>query len=116
MWWPFAKKAEVQQKGPSEWERAEARVAALRAWRDVGQEFEYLGRRMVVVKHSRMETWPGLHFPTLHLVPELNARYADDHGELHTLVMSEAEALALMHSLQPNARLTAPDTALQEQR
>ena len=114
MWWPFAKKQEVQQKGPSEWEQAEARVAALRAWRDIGQEFEYLGRRMVVVKHSRIETWPGFHFPTLHLIPELHARYADDCGELHTLVMSEAEVAALMYSLQPNVRANRPDTAAQE--
>jgi len=96
MWWPFAKKQEVQQKSPSEWGQAEERVAALRAWRNVGQEFEYLGRRLVVVEHSRVEIGPGFHFPTLRLIPELRARYADDCGELHTLVMSEAEVVALM--------------------
>ena len=103
MWWPFAKKPEVKQEGPSELEQAEARVSVLRAWCDVGQEFEYLGRRMMVVKHSRLDMAPGIYFPLLRLVPELHARYADDHGQLHTLVLSESEALALAaRPLQPN--------------
>lgn len=106
MWRPFANK--TKEIFPSEWELTEARVHALRQWRDVGQEFEYLGRRMVVIKHSRIDMWPGLHFPELHLVPEIHARYADDRGEVHTLVMSELEALALAtHSVPPNAGIKA---------
>jgi hypothetical protein len=113
MWWPFAKKAEPKEQGPSQWELDEARIAALRAWRAVGQEFEYLGRRMVVAKHYSVDLTPSLHFPSMRLVPEVHARYADDRGEVHTLVLSEAEVLALAHSLQPNVRAKPTKEAAQ---
>ena len=102
--WPFSRKAEPKDQGPSQLELDAARIAVLRAWREVGQEFEYLGRRMVVTRHYKLDLTPGLHFPSLRLVPEVHARYADDHGEVHSLVLSEAEALALAmaRSLTPN--------------
>lgn len=101
MWWPFDKrKKQPAEKRPSDLDMVEARIAALRAWRDVGEAFEYLGRRMVVIAHSRVEVWPGYHFPTIHLVPEVHARYADAHGQVHTLVLSEAEVLALANASQ----------------
>jgi hypothetical protein len=50
---------------------------------------------MVVVGHSRIQLGPGVYFPSMYLVPEVEARYADDHGEVHSLVLSEAEVLAL---------------------
>ena len=107
MWRPFAKKKKKpQERGPSQWELDEARINVLRAWRKVGQEFEYLGRRMVVAKHYSVNFIPGLHFGSMRLVPEVHARYADNHGEVHTLVLSESEVLALAHSLQPNDKVS----------
>ena len=95
MWWPFEKKVDPKERGQSQWELDEARIAALKAWRQVGQEFEYLGRRMVVAKHYSLDFTPSLHFPSMRLVPEVHCRYADDFGKVHTMVLSEAEALAL---------------------
>lgn len=90
--WPFKKKQEqTKEKVPSDWEKAEARVAVLRAWRDVGEEFYYLKHPMTVVKHSRTD-FSGYR---LFLIPEVHARYVDCHGEIRTLVLEEAEALAL---------------------
>lgn len=104
MWWPFEKKTEPKEQGPSQFELDEASIAALRAWRGVGQEFEFLGRRMVVAKHYRVDFTTDLYGGSVRMVPEVHARYADDRGEVHTLVLSEAEAFALANSLQPNAR------------
>jgi hypothetical protein len=67
---------------------------------------------MVVVKHSRLEIWSDHPFPTIHLVPELCARYADERGEIHTLVLSEQEALAIAaHAFRPEV-VSAPPEAL----
>lgn len=91
--WPFKRKQTEEPQGPTKYEKALARVEVLRRWRAVGEEFEYLGRRMVVVSHSRLEVWVDAE---LNLVPEVRARYADDRGQIHELVLSEAEVLALM--------------------
>jgi hypothetical protein len=104
--WPFKSKTaptEVENV-PSKWAMEQSRIQALRAWRDVGQEFEYLGRRMVVVAHSRVE-FSGV---MVWLVPEVRARYADNAGKVHELTFCESEALALarLSDLQPNARLS----------
>lgn len=66
---------------------------------------------MVVAKHFRIDVTPSLRFPGVRLVPEVHARYADDRGEVHTMVLSEEEALALAHSLQPNVGAKAPTEA-----
>ena len=104
--WPFKTKAHAVggfvEPAKSKWELDQSRVEALRSWRDVGQEFEYLGRRMVVVGHSRIE----FAHMSMWLVPEVRARYADDKGQVHELALSESEALALARSseLRPNDR------------
>lgn len=99
--WPFKTKPGQHSDGaPSKWELDQSRVSALQAWRDVGQEFEYLGRLMIVIGHSRIES-SGL---MMWLVPEVRARYADDKGQIHELRLSEYEVLAMTRSsdLQPN--------------
>jgi hypothetical protein len=110
--WPFKTKspaggyvaAEIPGTALSTWSADKERADALRAWREVGQEFEYLGRRMVVAAHERIE-YHGLN---IRFVPELKARYTDNNGMVHTLVFSEAEALALAfeHLSRPIAYAT----------
>lgn len=92
MWWPFKKKdVEDKPKKPDPWKEAEARAQALLEWRGVGEEFTFLGRRMVVTQHSHIERSVYSYV----LVPALHARYADDVGVIHTLMLTEMEALAL---------------------
>lgn len=107
MWWRFWKRteaAETVEAKPDIWANNQKLIEILRSWRDVGQEFEYLGRRMVVVSHSVLDTWPDYPFPRLYIKPELKARYADNRGEIHTLIFSEAEAMMLASgtALPPN--------------
>lgn len=112
--WPFKKKqektyAEIEaefqaNKTPEQLDqdRALAYIHRLAYWRDIGDEFEYLGRRMVVVKHHRVDTSSGVRSPfVVTRVPELHARYADDHGVFHDLVLSAHEALALIERESP---------------
>ena len=89
--WPFKRKILAEQTQNLS-EICKQRVAEIRAWRDIGQEFEYLGRKMVVISHSRLAEIGG--FMLVH-VPELRVRYADDTGKIHEMVMRESEALAL---------------------
>lgn len=70
------------------------RVKELKAWRDVGQSFVYLGKEMVVCRHSRLEM--NGHF--CQVIPEVQARYVDNHGVIHTIAISEKEALTLAKS------------------
>lgn len=114
--WPFKSKlltAETEA-APTKWELDQSRVNALRAWRDIGQEFEYLGRRMVVSGHSRIE-FSGM---MLRLTPELRARYADAKGQVHELTLSEAEALALAKKpdLQSNVGVRGAELAVSAER
>ncbi len=107
--WPFTRKTDPEEKKPSQWEEAQRCADELRAWRAVGQPFEYLGRRMIVVAHSRIEFHPGISLPAPTLLPGIKARYADDSGVVHTIDFSEAEsrALAFGHSPRPPAFTTA---------
>jgi len=98
MWWPF-KRSPATDGEPFRFphervaEQAAEQIEVLRAWRAVGEEFEYLGRRMAVVRHSVVESWPGSYW--IYMKPELTARYADDRGEIHTIVFGGEEALQL---------------------
>jgi hypothetical protein len=111
MRWPFAKKQKTEEapeeKSPTRFERDWASIQLLRRWRDIGQEFEYLGRRMTVASHSRLEIKmvTGDLFADIRAIPELRARYVDDHGVVRTLDLGELEALTLArHSLNPDAK------------
>ena len=102
MWWPFSWKYKQNERN---WRLVEARIEVLRRWRDVGQQFDYLGRRMVVLRHHRIEIIDMWGVQELCLVPELCVRYNDDHGRLHTLVLSEEEALAVAMRQLPSGAL-----------
>lgn len=85
--WPFKKKAE--EKTP-----AVDHIGALQNWRPIGSSFTYLGRRMVVCGHYRIEYGGGM--TPMRVVPCLQADYADDHGVIRHIEFSHAEAVALM--------------------
>ena len=93
--WPFKKK----EAKPVEPNYRLAMIEKMQEWRSVGEEFEYLGRRMIVAGHWRI----GVHgFPGgLCVEPCLRADYADNNGVIHSVSFSNAEIEALMRA-QPN--------------
>jgi hypothetical protein len=94
--WPFKKKKEAKPVEPN---FRLAMIKKMQEWRSVGEEFEYLGRRMIVAGHWRI----GVHgFPgVLCVEPCLSADYADNNGVIHSVSFSNAEIEALMRA-QPN--------------
>ena len=86
MIWPFKKKHES-------FDIHELIVQQLEAWRPIGGQFEYLGRRMIVAGHSRLVFSP-MH--SAYRRPQLRADYADDHGVIHSIAFSAAESVAIM--------------------
>jgi hypothetical protein len=73
---------------PADW-RQQA-IEDLRAWRQIGQEFTYCGRTLVVTGHWEYSwdwVWVGI-----------LADYADDLGVIRQLKFSWLEARALMES------------------
>lgn len=89
--WPFKKK-EVQPNSREEL------IKRLERWRAVGEEFEYLGRRMVVCGHYRVA---GGYRIGLYFQPCICASYADNNGVIRFMSFSTAESQALMRA-QPN--------------
>lgn len=92
--WPFKKK-EAKPAAP---DYRMTLIHQLEEWRAIGQEFEYLGRRMIVCGHYSID---GGYPMGLYMSPRLRADYADDHGVIHTIAFSAAESAALMGA-QPN--------------
>ena len=66
-------------------------IDTLRKWREIGQEFDYLGRRMVVASHIYVSVYEDDGAVT----PRLTARYVDNSGVFHELTFSTPESLAL---------------------
>jgi len=81
--WPFKKK-EFERNA-----KVEA-IAKLKAFRDVGETFKYLGRTCVVTGH--WEFWPYAG-----IVPILKFDYCDDSGRLHTATARVSELSALVN-------------------
>ena len=94
--WPFKKK----DAKPAEPDCRTALIQQLESWRAIGQEFEYLGRRMIVSRHYSIA---GGYPMGLYLQPGISADYADDIGVIHSVSFSAAESMALM-AAQPNTR------------
>lgn len=92
--WPFKKK----EAKPVEPNHRIVMIARLAQWRAIGDEFEYLGRRMVVSAHWRISG--GYPFG-LFMEPCLQADYADNNGVIHNVSFGVAESEALMNK-QPN--------------
>ena len=78
--WPFTK-TEPRENGTLE------AVNKLKAFRDVGETFQYLGRKCVVTGHVEMMPWG--------FVPLLKFDYCDKNGVLHnrSAMLSEIPAL-----------------------
>lgn len=91
--WPFSKKEEPKE------DRTQAYIDELRAFRDVGDTFNYLGRRCVVTGHYEF----NLH---LGIIPVLKFDYADKHGVIHSMSASIRELPALVN--QQNHKKPAP--------
>ncbi len=92
--WPFKKK-EIQ---PDPYDEL---IERLKRWRAVGEEFEYLGRRMIVCGHYRV----GGGYPfELYIQPCIIADYADNNGVIRHASFSAAESQALMQA-QPNTQV-----------
>lgn len=92
--WPFKKK-----DAKPEPDLRTALIQRLESWRAIGQEFEYLGRRMIVSRHYSIA---GCYPMGLYPQPGISAYYADDIGVIHSVSFSAAESMALM-AAQPNA-------------
>jgi hypothetical protein len=80
--WPFTKK-----EPKPDW--CDEGIAALKAFRDVGQTFSYLGRTCIVTGHWE---WMGIDFGPR---PVLLCDYADDRGEIRQLKFNLSELPAL---------------------
>lgn len=92
--WPFRKK----DAKPAAPDHGLVLAQQLEAWRPIGQEFQYLGRRMIVSGHYSI----GGGYPMgFYIKPGIRADYADDMGVIHAISFSAAESAALMHA-QPN--------------
>lgn len=79
--WPFTKK-----ESKPDW--CEEGIAKLKAFRDVGQTFNYLGRTCIVSRHC--EWWPYAG-----CIPRLVCDYADDYGVIRQAVFRIDEIPAL---------------------
>lgn len=88
--WPFGEKEPERDK------TGEA-IAELKAFRDVGETFNYLGRICLVTGH--WEWWPRLG-----VIPLLKFDYCDDVGVLHSCSARRAELPALINQQQSNAK------------
>lgn len=86
--WPFKKKEHERDT------TGEA-IAELKAFRDVGETFNYLGRTCVVTGH--WEYWRDIG-----VVPMLKFDYCDDHGVLHAVSARLAELPALRNQQKSN--------------
>ena len=83
--WPFSKKEPKPPK--KDW--VQEGIDALKAFRDVGQTFNYLGRVCVVTCH--WESWG----PDFGWRPMLICDYADEKGEVRQLKFRVCELPAL---------------------
>lgn len=95
--WPFREKR-VKKSNQVEEDQADklpALVKELQAWRQIGKEFHFLGRRMVVSGHYTVQcTFP----PHIYIVPGIRAYYADEMGVIRKISFNAAESAAIMYS------------------
>jgi hypothetical protein len=86
--WPFKKKVAVEA-APSV---NTSFIKQLRDWRGVGDEFTYLGRRMVVTGHFSISGG----YPVTYIRPGFIANYVDDTGVIRQIHFGAEESRALM--------------------
>ena len=91
--WCFGSRKEIKACG----EHLKEAEAALRAFRQVGETFVYLGRTCIVRGH--MKLWPYLGW-----MPVLVADYVDETGVIHTITFEVRELPMLVNHNQPPGR------------
>ena len=87
--WPFKKKEHEPNRNLED-------ISKLRAFRDVGETFNYLGRTCIVTGH-----WEC--FPYLGIIPVLKFDYCDDLGKLHSASARLSELPALINQQKSNS-------------
>jgi hypothetical protein len=97
--WPFSKTQATEQKVDPLVTAEDAAIGALKEWRDVGEEFTYLGRTMRVTAHYRI----SLFCWSICKIPCIQAEYVDDNGVIRQAMFSVPECEALIVQ-QPNKR------------
>ena len=84
--WPFKEK-EPKEKEPN---HGAETVAELKAFRDIGETFNYLGRTCIVTGHA--EWWMDIG-----IIPKLRFDHCDNPGVIHSSSASPAELPGLIN-------------------
>jgi len=90
--WPFKK-----NEAPAQPSRKQQLVAEMRAWREVGETFTYLGRVCVVTGYATLLP----HRLGINVCVELLADYSDDHGVIRSVAFSPVEWRAIAEQQPP---------------
>lgn len=91
--WPFSKKEEPKEAIT---QACIDELKAFKAFREVGETFNYLGRTCVVTGHADFHPYVGV-------IPMLKFDYADDHGIIHSMSANIRELPALVKQQLHNA-------------
>lgn len=100
--WPFTRKQNDEQ--PSYMEAAAMR---LRAFREIGEEFDYMGVRMVVRDHTACQVTPT----GIHCWPSLQCDYVDQLGRIQTATFSPSDLPGLRRMNGEGEPPTVPQPA-----
>lgn len=85
--WPFKKK----EAEPPKVDRTQECIDALKAFRDIGEKFNYLGATIICIGHSELD-FDGL---TISVRPVLKGYYKNDKGDIKPIAFSYKELPAL---------------------
>ena len=88
--WPYGNKKEDVKPAEPDWKTK--LIDEMKAWRKIGQKFNYLGRECVVTEYSEMKMI-GMAF---YIDVGIRANYADNLGVIHNISFSASESRALM--------------------
>jgi hypothetical protein len=91
--WPFTKNKEPEPN------RTQECIDRLKAFRDIGETFDYLGRTCIVTGHAEF-------YPYIGIIPVLKFDYADDHGVIHCMSANIRELPALVNQQESNAEVS----------
>ena len=102
--WPFKSKEVEEQESWQDRQKKiiAAEIAEVRAWRDVGDEFNYLGIKCQVTKCS---TWGGWC-----MLPCIEADYIDNNGIIHHISFKYSNLDWLIKQNEPNAVISGAST------
>ena len=111
--WPF-KSEEVhevaEKEQPVDYPAIEyKRMAEIKEWRDIGEEFNYLGTKCLMTHHHCFETRYRLCFPYpipyLLKCAQIKADYVDNYGQIRSVSFGYGELGNLIKQNEPNAEL-----------